>query len=98
MLISCFIFKQSKKWVRGEEGRGKHEDLTVECFSFRFPIILAIKTCFNNSTGTESVRESERKRVRDMQRLQTRLRQKLRKVEKAEACRVKHYKQVKPDQ
>lgn len=38
--------------------RGKHEDLAVECFSQRFPIILAIKTCFNNSAGTE--RESER--------------------------------------
>lgn len=55
----------------GKRGRGKHEDLAAECFSQRFPIILAIKTCFNNSAGTERVRE--KKRVRDTQRLQIRL-------------------------
>lgn len=40
-----------------KRGRGKHEDLAAECFSQRFIIILEIKTCFNNSAGTERVRE-----------------------------------------
>ncbi len=73
--------------------RGKHEDLAVEYFSQRFPIILAIKTCFNNTAGTERVRE----RKAAERHAETADKKKLRKVKKARARSVKYYKQIKPD-